>query len=201
MPDTPAIEGLTRALAATGDVVAGIKNDQWSNPTPCSEWDVRSLANHLVSGNRLFAELLRGDPPPTQDDLARRRTADQLGDDPVRAYREASDALVQAFSIPGALERIVQVPVGPVPGVVALHLRVIESLVHGWDLAQATDQPADLPNDLAEQELRFAQSMQAPNVPRTGHPFGPVQIVAANASAIDRLVAFLGRKPDPAVST
>lgn len=190
MPTTTPIDQLARALDATAPLIAGVGSDQWSNPTPCPEWNVRTLVNHLVSGNRMFAGILRGEP---LERLRQLRESDQLGDDPAGAYREAGADLQAAFSQPHVMERIFQAPVGSVPGVVLLHLRITELLVHGWDLARATGQPARLPEDLAEEELSFAQGQQAPDVPRTGHPFGPVQPVAADAPAIDRLAAYLGR--------
>jgi uncharacterized protein (TIGR03083 family) len=52
------IADLDRALAATGDVVAGIGADQWSAPTPCTELDVRGVLNHLVRGNLVFAAII-----------------------------------------------------------------------------------------------------------------------------------------------
>jgi uncharacterized protein (TIGR03086 family) len=55
----------------------------------------------------------------------------------VQRYRESARALVSAFGQPGVLERVVTVPFGTVPGAVALHLRLAEALVHGWDLARA----------------------------------------------------------------
>ena len=73
------------------------------------------------------------------------------------AYRESAEAVVAAFGRPGALGRTVQVPFGTVPGAVAVHLRLTEVLVHGWDLAQATGQVAAFPEDLAEQELAFTR--------------------------------------------
>ncbi|PZS10904.1 MAG: TIGR03086 family protein [Chloroflexi bacterium] len=91
------------------------------------------------------------------------------------------------------LERTFQAPIGLVPGAVLLHLRITELLVHGWDLAHATGQPARLPDDLAEEELAFARSPRAPDVPLTGHPFGPAQSIPDDAAAIDRLAAYLGR--------
>jgi uncharacterized protein (TIGR03086 family) len=91
------------------------------------------------------------------------------------------------------LERVFQAPVGPAPGAVLLDPRITEILVHGWDLARATGQPARLPDDLAEEALAFACSQRAPDVPRTGHPFGPAQPVADDSPAIDRLAAYLGR--------
>jgi uncharacterized protein (TIGR03086 family) len=68
---------------------------------------------------------------------------------------------------------------------------VYDLLAHGWDLSQATEQPADLPDDLAAQSLAFART-QLTEQARPGR-FGPAQIVAEQAPAIERLVAFLGR--------
>lgn len=62
--------------------------------------------------------------------------------DPSEAYRASSADLVGAFAEPGALERLVTVPAGTLPGIGALHLRVVEALVHGWDPAQATGRSA-----------------------------------------------------------
>jgi uncharacterized protein (TIGR03086 family) len=76
------------------------------------------------------------------------RAADQLGADPFAAHRDAGAALLAAFSQPGVLERIFPAPIGSVPGLVMLHVRITEELVHGWDLAQATAQPAFLGRSL-----------------------------------------------------
>ncbi len=187
------VDRLVQALDATEALIAAVGDDQWPNPTPCPEWDVRALVNHLVFGNRMFAAILRSEPASELENLRRTRDIDQLGDNPVEAYREVGAALRAAFSQPGVLERVFQAPIGPAPGVVLLHLRITELLVHGWDLAHATGQPARLPDDVAEEELAFASGQRAPNVPRTGHPFGPVQPVAEDAPAVDQLAAYLGR--------
>jgi uncharacterized protein (TIGR03086 family) len=193
MSSAAQIDPLARALDATGALIAGVREDQWSNPTPCPEWDVRAVVNHLVFGNRMFAAILRGEPPAELASLRQMHSVDLLGDDPVAVYREAGEELQAAFSQPDVLQRVFQVPAGTVPGAVMLHLRITELLVHGWDIAQGTGQAARLPEDLAEEELTFAQGQSAPNVPRTGHPFGPVQETASDAPAIDRLAAYLGR--------
>src|SRR5260370_8838595 len=54
---------LARALDATGDLVAGVRDDQWDAPTPCTGWNVRDLVNHVVGGNLAFARLPPGHPP------------------------------------------------------------------------------------------------------------------------------------------
>jgi uncharacterized protein (TIGR03086 family) len=156
MTAEPFIDGLARAIDATGELIASVEEDQWSNSTPCPDFNARALINHLVFGNRLFSGILSGDPPPPPEDMPRLRTADQLGADPFAAHRDAGAALLAAFK-PGVLERIFLAPFGAVPGLVMLHIRITEELVHGWDLAQATAQPARLPDDLAEVELGFSR--------------------------------------------
>jgi uncharacterized protein (TIGR03086 family) len=189
---------LARALDATGLLVSGIGNDQWEQPTVCAEWNVRDLVNHLVGGNQLFVGILRGEPLPYADQVKALRGVDYLGDDPAAAYRKGARALQDVFSQPHVLEQTFSSAIGVVPGLAMLHLRVTELLVHGWDIAQATGQPAQLPTDLAELELRFTQAKLS-DVPAGRTPFGPPQPVADDAPAIDRLVALLGREvPAPA---
>ena len=108
------------------------------------------------------------------------------------AYRDSAAGLLDAFRQPGVLEQTVTVPFGTVPGVVALHLRIVEMLVHGWDVARAIGYPATFPDDLAEQALAFSRN-KLPDVPADRSPFAPAQPVAEDAPAIDRLAACLGR--------
>jgi len=184
-PHTDLLAALDRAIAGTDRLIAGIRADQWSAPTPCTEWDVRALVTHVTSGMLNFAALVRGDPRPDG-------TADDPADDPVAAYRSAAATMRAAFGAPGALDRIYPSPIGPAPGSVLVHLRITELLVHGWDLARATGQPPALPADLAEGELAVWRAQFSDGVP-AGLPFAPVQPVAAPAPAIDHLAAFLGR--------
>jgi len=182
------VSQLARALDATGQVVDAVTADQWAAATPCTDWTAADLLRHLVLGNSRFAAAVSGDPLP-----------EDAGPDSglPAAYRESGAALLAAFGAPGALERIVTVPFGTVPGSVALHLRVTEILVHGWDLAKATGQSAEFPADVAEQELAFSRSALEQLPP--DRPFAPPQPVAQDAPAIERLVACLGRTvPAPA---
>lgn len=102
--------------------------------------------------------------------------------------------LLAALKEPGVLERVVQVPVGQVSATVAVHLRIVEALVHGWDIAQATGQPPSVDERLAEQELVFTRDALR-IVPSDRTPFGPPQPVSESAPAIDRLAGVLGRRP------
>jgi uncharacterized protein (TIGR03086 family) len=181
----PMVERLGRAFDAVGGLISNIRADQWSAPTPCTDWTVRQVVTHLIGMNRVFAALLADQPPPP------RPSADHVEEDPVSAYRDSAAALQAAFGRPGVLERAYPGPLGTATGAERLKIRLYDLLAHGWDLAQATEQPADLPDDLAAQSLAFART-QLTEQARPGR-FGPAQIVAEQAPAIERLVAFLGR--------
>jgi uncharacterized protein (TIGR03086 family) len=181
---------LSQALVFTDQLIAAVEDDQWAGPTPCAGWSVRDLVTHLVAGNSLFAGALRGQPPAAPQGTV----IPEAG--LLNAYRDSAAALLGAFREPGALDAMVTVPFGTVPGVVALHLRITELLVHGWDLARATGQPATVPDGLAEQELAFSRSKLA-DIPPDRRPFGPPQPVASSAPTIDQLAALLGRDVTP----
>jgi uncharacterized protein (TIGR03086 family) len=184
IPPSPSVEQLTRALAAVGHLITGIRDNQWSAPTPCTDWTVRELVTHLVGINRVFTALLNDQTPPD-------RSVDPLGDDPAGAYRDSGVAVRAAFDQPGILERTYRGPLGSATGAVRLHWCIADLLAHGWDLSQAIGRPAELPEDLAEQALVFVRT-ELSTQSRAGR-FGPAQSVADHAPTIDRLVTFLGR--------
>ena len=193
MPQDP-IQPLATALDGTGRLVAAVDASQWAAPTPCAEWSVRQLVNHLVGGNRLFTRVLSGEPLPPLEQLGRRAGEDQLGDDPAAAWRTSAGELVDAFRAPGVLQRPHTVPAGTLPGPAVLHLRIVETLVHGWDLARATGQQPPFPDELVEPELAFSADLLG-RLPEGRQPFAPSRPAADGAPAIDRLAALLGRTP------
>jgi uncharacterized protein (TIGR03086 family) len=180
----PPVDRLARGLDDTGTLLAAIGADQWSAPTPCTEWTVRDVVTHLVVLNLTFVALLGAGERPV-------RGADHLGDDPVDAYRRSSEALVAAFRAPGVLERTYPGPLGDATGADRLDIRLADLLAHAWDLARATGLPVAVPDDLAEHALAFIRTSIG-NHPREGR-FGPEQPAPADAPALDRLAAFLGR--------
>ncbi|MGW0040286.1 TIGR03086 family metal-binding protein [Rhodococcus sp. NPDC003348] len=188
---TSTIEDLGRALDATATLVAAVADDQWSAPTPCTDWSVHQLVNHLTAGNHMFASALHQRPLPV---AAVASPPDLLGPDPAGSFRAAADALVQAFAAPGALESEVDLPIRRMPATVALNLRTVETITHGWDLARAIGQPTAYDDAVIEEQIAFSRAL-IPQLPPGRTPFAPPQPVTDDAPPIDRLVALLGRTP------
>jgi uncharacterized protein (TIGR03086 family) len=183
------IDQLSRALDVCGALISGVGSGQWDGPTPCTELTVRDLVVHVVTGNYVFAEVLAGTPL-----VAARAGAQVTPDGDLAAqYRDSARKLTAAYREPGVMEREFVISPGAMPGLGTLHIRIVELLVHGWDLAQATGQAADFPEDIAEQEIDRTQAALEAG-PADRRPFDPPQPAAADAPAIDRLAALLGRK-------
>jgi uncharacterized protein (TIGR03086 family) len=179
----------TQALDATGRVVAGIQADRWQARTPCPEWDVRGLVSHLVSGNLWAAELGAGG---TIEGIGDRLDGDVLGADPVAAYVASARAASNVFRRPGALDAPCAVSYGPVPGSVYAGHRLIDVLIHGWDLATATGQDPTLDDGLVEACRQVAEPQIG--MLRASGVFGESRPVPPDASAQARLLAMLGRR-------
>jgi uncharacterized protein (TIGR03086 family) len=173
-----------RAAAQAEGVIAAIDPGRHADPTPCTEWSVGQLINHLVTGNLMFVATITGSPRPD-------RSRDHLGADPREAFRSTTAQLRSAFSAEGVLEGLYPSPLGERPGAALVDMRAIEMTLHTWDLAKATGQSTDLDADLAESALRALRGVLTGD--RTGGPFGPEQPAPPRASAADRLAAFAGR--------
>jgi len=179
------VDRIDRALAVTGAVVRGVAADQWVLSTPCPEWDVRALVNHLVGGLRLFTAALTGMPAADHD-------SDWLGMDPVAAWTAAAAADAAAWRHPGALDGTLEISLGPVPGALGGVIHVTEIITHGVDLAVATGQ-----EDLLDEELidDLLATMRALGVDAFRVPgvFGPEVAMDPGRPVHLRLLAFLGR--------
>src|SRR5437879_726792 len=92
------ISQLDRSLAAVGELISNVGPEQWSAPTPCTDWTVRQIVNHLIRMNRVFAAMLADEPPP-------RRVDDTSDNELGHAYRESAATLLAAFDQPGVLDR------------------------------------------------------------------------------------------------
>src|SRR5690349_21087372 len=96
MVDDPLLR-FERAVALADRVVSAVSVERLGDPTPCAEWSVRQLLNHVVTQILRFAAVVTAARPPKQG-------RDHLGDDPLAAFRAAADKLRQALSAPGVVD-------------------------------------------------------------------------------------------------
>jgi uncharacterized protein (TIGR03086 family) len=180
------IERIEKATALASEKVHGIKQDQLSDPTPCSELDVRALLNHLIGGLEMLREAATGGKPAMPD-------GDQFGDDPGKTYDERRANLLAAISEPGVLDRNWEMPFGSMPGKMMAGIVFMEHVTHAWDLAKATGQNTELPDDLVKETLEVVRPMDA--MLRMPGVCGPPVEIPADASLTNQLVGFMGRQP------
>ena len=181
-------EQLTYVLGSMEKLIANTRDDQMAMPTPCEKWAVRDLINHFVSGGHMFAMVYRGESVPAVDGPV----PDMLGSDPAGAARAAIADFDAAIAEPGAMDRMVELPVGAVPGPVGLQVATFDVLVHCWDLATATGQHFDPPEDVVAIAEGFARQGLPPGA-RDGDTFKTEVTPPAGASPLARLAAFTGR--------
>lgn len=171
-----------RAQDVFTGVLLGVTPDRMDEPTPCSEWNVADLIEHVVGGNEGAARAVGADAPAAD------RPAD-LND----AHRVAAAAAQQAFSRPEAMTALVEMPFGQIPGSVYLGMRSTDVFTHAWDLAAATGQSTDLDPELADFFLITARERVQPQFRGPGLPFAAEVACPADRPAADQLAAFLGR--------
>ncbi|MFI7383323.1 TIGR03086 family metal-binding protein [Streptomyces sp. NPDC049813] len=178
-------ELMARAGARAVPVVAGIGDAVLSAPTPCAEYDVRSLVNHL------FQVVVEFRKPAVKQDSDFSVTVDRVGEGPDWRERFAGAVaeLVAAWSAPGAEEGTsgsMNMPARLV-GLMA----VLDLTVHAWDLARATGQPYEAPPEVVA-PLAEAVAELSPTARSMG-VFGEPVAVGADASPFVRLLAATGR--------
>ena len=167
-----------RASAWTASLVPGASK-HLDAPTPCDGWDVETLMNHMLDTQRYFVGAARGTDVP----LPASEPPPLIGENAIAAFDAGRAELVSAYRIPGVIEKT-----GP-----SLGIAFSDQLLHGWDLAKATAQDATMPEGLPEKAFDVIHG-QFTAEQRKG-VFKPEIVVASNASAQDKLLAYAGRDP------
>jgi uncharacterized protein (TIGR03086 family) len=184
------VSGFACAVGEFDRRVRAVRREQWHNPTPCTEWDVRALVNHVVTEQLWAPLLLEG---ATVEDIGDRFDGDQLGDDPVAAWASAAAAAREAFAAPGALRRSVELSYGRRPAQGYCQEMTTDLTVHAWDLARGIEADERLDPELASDVLAFIEP-QIDQLAASGL-FTPPVAVSDDADAQTRLLALLGRRP------
>jgi uncharacterized protein (TIGR03086 family) len=172
------LELYNRASAWTSEKVAGAVTHLGAR-TPCDDWDVRTLLNHMLDTQHFFLSQARGEdaaPPSTVP-------PEVLGDDPVDDFTHSRAEMIAAFGKPGVIEKT-----DP-----AFGIAFSDQLLHGWDLAKATGQDTAMPDGLAEAAYQTIHG-RFTDEQRTG-VFKPERGAPDGASWQERLLAYTGREP------
>src|SRR4051812_14982336 len=179
----PATERMTKVLASVSDM-------QFDFPTPCTDAHLGDLVDHVGTFTLAFSAIARKDrdigevpPPPNAANLE-------------RGWRERISrdltALAEAWREPSAWEGMTTAGGIELPCEVAGLVVLDELVVHGWDIAVASDQPYDATRTDIDGATSFITSF---NPPRDGRLFGPVVSVPDGAPPLDKLLALAGRDP------
>lgn len=171
------------------DRVARIDEDQWAAATPCTEWSVRDLVNHVTYEQLWAPHLVAGE---TVADVGDRYDGDVLGSDALATARGAADGSQAAFGA-ADLDATVHLSYADVPCREYLTQMLTDAEVHGWDLAVATGQDPTIDPDVAVVLLPVATEQE--DLLRGSGMFGELQPVPHDADDATRLLAVLGRRP------
>ena len=181
------------AIHATADSQFGshlraVRDDQWTAPTPCTEWDVRALINHMVYEYLWVPELLGG---ATIAEVGDKFDGDVLGSDPLRTWASVSRAAHEAIA-DTPLEKMVNVSWGQISAGEYIGQFVTDVAVHGWDLARAVGADDTIDPTVVAALLPGVEA-NAADLAASGM-FGEHVDVPPGADDQTRLLALLGRR-------
>jgi len=171
------IDLLHQAYGWTAERIAAVDPAGLDTPTPCGRWELRDLLDHTVGVLTIITEAV--DPTAS------------IGPG---EWGERMDAIAErrpAWSAPGLADQVFELPFATMPGSVLAIVGVLESVVHGWDIGQATGENVEIPDHFAFPVLAFARGAIADG--DRGDNFAAD--LGLDGSPSDQLVAFLGRKP------
>lgn len=174
-----------RAMAAFGNQIVALSDEQWLQTTPCPEWDALTLCAHVVLGEAQVTEMIDGHTSPAD----RAMEVGILGSDPVAAWRGTALRAIEEVRV-ADLDMVVKHPLGPQPLSRVLGFRITDNLVHAWDISVVRGDPMDLDPEIAQWCLDFWLPM-ADGRTASGY-FGPMTEPADDTPGA-RLLALLGR--------
>ncbi|MGH8775192.1 MAG: TIGR03086 family metal-binding protein [Jiangellaceae bacterium] len=169
--------------------MTAVQPDQWSHFTPCSEWDVRALVNHVTVEDLWVPPLLQGG---TIEEVGDRLDRDQLGDDPQAAWRDAMTAATQAAAALESVDQPVHISRGDVPARDYLMEVAADNVVHSWDLAIAVGADPRLDPELVDVFAEWFADKE--DAFRAGGAVAERPPVAHDADAQTLLLAMYGRR-------
>jgi uncharacterized protein (TIGR03086 family) len=181
------IDILDNMFTKTTNVLRGVTSDQHGRATPCGEFDVAGVLNHIAVWVQVFDSSVNDTPLPF-DPMRHTVTTDWAD-----TFEESCARIIEGLRTKG-FDRPMTMTSSPLPGEFVVNMLLMEYVGHGWDLCQATGQAPPYSDDEADAALTGAQAILQPQYRGTGM-FEAEVSVPADATPMDRFVAFLGRDP------
>lgn len=181
---------LARAMTGFGRRVVVVPATGWDRPTPCADWTVRALVDHVIEEERWAPPLLAGTPA---EEVAEQLADEPVDDDPVAAWQHAAARVRSALAADGVLDATVALPSGDQPVRGFLLELFADHLVHTWDLARAVGADSDLDRELVAACSTWFDDHE--DDWREAGEIGPAAPVPADADPQARLLARFGRDP------
>lgn len=164
--------------------VEAVAGDQWESPTPCSDWSVRDLVNHVVGEELWTVPLVSGS---TIAQVGNRFEGDVLGEDPVAVSRRAADDAIAVVDQRVPSGGKVHLSYGDESMAEYVHQLAADHLVHGWDLAAAIGADTTMDHDLVTEVSTWFADREA--MYRAGGAIGP-HLDRTGDAQTDLLAAF-----------
>ena len=189
------IELYEAAAQGFRQTLSGVREDQMTSPTPCTEWNVKAVINHniKVTGfvHGALMENITVNPTDVSDPL--------LAEGAVAAFDAGVARVLELIKAPGSADKHIETPLGAMTRVEFLMAPFMDLLVHQWDLAKGTSQNTTLDSGLVEMcynvfEPRVEGLRSMPGGDGS-HILGPAVSVPAGASVQDKLIGIMGRQP------
>jgi uncharacterized protein (TIGR03086 family) len=188
------LDAYEQTVGWAGARVAATRHGQLDDPTPCDEWTVAALLDHMIAGLIAYT-MIAADG---RIDFGRLEVAD-LRTAYARRYEDEAAKAVAAWHRPGVLDEPCKHPLGRISRRDALGLHHADLLLHGWDLAVATGQDATIAPGAAAVALdALRTTTPVTEELRRGGYWGAEQPAGVAADAAGRLLAFSGRPPSVA---
>jgi uncharacterized protein (TIGR03086 family) len=181
---------MTAAAAESARIVGGVRSDQLSAATPCNDWDLHTLLNHIILWTAYSAER-RATGGQVADELMNKDFVAEPGY--AADYAAQLDKAVAAWSDPAAWERDLNVMGTATPSADVAALLIAEMVLHGWDAAKASGQQYTARDDVAAAVLTAVEANA--ELFRKYQGFAGAVPVPASASVFDRALAESGRDP------
>lgn len=174
-----------------GELVRAVGPGQWTEPTPCTEWDVRALVSHVHGETLWVPELFAG---KTVAEVGDGLDGDLLGEDPVASWQEAALPAIEAITAPGAMPRVVHLSYADVPGEDYTRELFSDLVIHGWDLARGIG--ADDTLDPAWVRILYDDLKPRESALKSYGMYGETVTPPPDADLQRKLLAVVGRAGD-----